>query len=1708
MSAATHILTGDNASSQRTSFSSDHSEIPSYPRSHKHASPSDEPIPLPDSRLDAPQPTAIPSAPRDRDAPPPLRGDLPATRPDARHLQARPDTASTIASFASASADIPGRPSIASVNSSRHTSPRKPPARIGRSFEALLASDETYVFKETAKVALGPEDSPRASSSRIPSSHSLDASSGSKRVIVERRRESFSSSLLSTDLDDVHEEMTDVTPRPPDADVFASPQQQQQHQLQPSTSSATILRSASGGVRADQARVPASPDRTTSLGRRTAASPSQPAKPRTSNAMATQPNSMLPPAAPASPNATMRARSRASSSLGLEQEIHAATTDADAERASSMGSFRQRMKKTSGFLRKLRKDGTQPRRDRDANQPNGAGSSSGAYSTGSNPSATSLGRRESKASVHSQGGSSTAGSTSHSTSHKHTTHFASTDGVAVPDIPERFMQSSASSNSHMSTIPSHATMSAQDHGRTLAADAQELASPSKSGLRVPSAPATMTEWSPASKVALPQRSSSQGHERNKSLASSDSTGAIRLAVQQLESQMEDALKEAPQQIPNAANKQPDTQSKKQWGPSPQLPDLDIQRYKERSGSFLEEDDLVSVDTNAPAALASANHSTSSHKTSTPTDARSPAARTAGLPVTTTGLGISAGASTEEAVVSSAAVQNANGVSVESKASSKEPVENETTKRADRPKPLPPVASPRVVDAPSSTNGADSPRELTHSARSSVRNSIDPNADAQLRRRTMDSGASLVSARSFETAAETSALDSADTKVTSLSQASHEHQASGESARVNDTPTQQPLASATAGSLDGTEPKQSHLDHSSRDISNGSDLEDDDANELSVRLVTKRSDLSNVDLPSPQEIGHTAIITAPASPELDASALPKVVELSQTSFLRPGRNGSMSRGHSASSGSVRAGPGLLSTPSMRRSASPSSSPTSARTSFEAPSSRMAKDEMAAPPSVAASAHELATKCWEEDASFLKREKIAEWLGGLGLINRAARTFYFANFDFSTLRLDVAFRRLCDKLFLRAETQQIDRILAAFSQRYFECNPDSIFGSSDVIHSVVFSILLLNTDLHIAELQERMTRQQFVRNTLSAIAESSSDAPVSSGMDDSRSSFSTAHVDMTRSADAAAHSTTPAQRRNSISSYLGSRSKHSLAHLEASSDSQPQDTSRPGTAMSGAKGKEADIEAMLRDIYAAVKSDRILLPSPEGGSGTLATGRTSGTFSPMGGSRRKTGKGNDRMTALKRGSIRGIQGLLGGMNSNNSFLDPAVSPNPSRSSVDSWGRSSATFASGVDRDRLLSPALSVTPGFASTLSHTIIKESMEEDAVGGAANASSTAENAIDEEDDDDKLALAGPPWAKEGSLTRKHYWESTGKRAKDKNWTELFVVVSKGTLSMFRFDTGGSSASASTASKAKGRASAAAAVGGDGGASAVLGGGNWLSNATCLGEIPLAHSLANALPPPGYNRTRPHVFALTLPGGKVYFFQTGHEELVNEWVSTCNYWAARQSKEPLAGGVSNMEYGWNKVLPQLDDDEYEELDNGGASTLGSQSQLGEGDARSVRSGKGGVRGKVGLRTFGSSSMSPSPATSISTSSNAGYLSNERVFVNEWRAPQLPTVASTLSEERQLARLEKQVERLEAELTLHNELRQPMLSLYSPKGTNHAKALANWERKSNHLLQELVKYHSYTEALRKSADLKAERTARREVEGMIQQGDDALAELSIA
>ncbi|CAO3687735.1 unnamed protein product [Umbelopsis ramanniana] len=132
-----------------------------------------------------------------------------------------------------------------------------------------------------------------------------------------------------------------------------------------------------------------------------------------------------------------------------------------------------------------------------------------------------------------------------------------------------------------------------------------------------------------------------------------------------------------------------------------------------------------------------------------------------------------------------------------------------------------------------------------------------------------------------------------------------------------------------------------------------------------------------------------------------------------------------------------------------------------------------------------AKEAAKKLWAEDADFIEKDAMTEWMGQPKPLNSLALTYYMNMFDFSLLRLDSAFRRLCNKLYVKAESQQIDRILEVFARRYWQCNKKSVFGSADVVYAVTYSMLLLNTDLHVVQgSHTRMTRSAFVRNTMSA------------------------------------------------------------------------------------------------------------------------------------------------------------------------------------------------------------------------------------------------------------------------------------------------------------------------------------------------------------------------------------------------------------------------------------------------------------------------------------------------------------------------------------------------------------------------------------------------------------------------------------------------
>ena len=63
-------------------------------------------------------------------------------------------------------------------------------------------------------------------------------------------------------------------------------------------------------------------------------------------------------------------------------------------------------------------------------------------------------------------------------------------------------------------------------------------------------------------------------------------------------------------------------------------------------------------------------------------------------------------------------------------------------------------------------------------------------------------------------------------------------------------------------------------------------------------------------------------------------------------------------------------------------------------------------------------------------------------------------------------------------------------------------------------------------------------------------------------------------------------------------------------------------------------------------------------------------------------------------------------------------------------------------------------------------------------------------------------------------------------------------------------------------------------------------------------------------------------------------------------------------------------------------------------------------------------------------------------------------------------------------------------------------YSPRSANGSKAAANWERKSQYLLAEVVKYQTYVVALTSAIKLRGLKRGQKEVEMMLKEADTAL------
>ncbi|KAJ5605557.1 hypothetical protein N7510_008338 [Penicillium lagena] len=89
-------------------------------------------------------------------------------------------------------------------------------------------------------------------------------------------------------------------------------------------------------------------------------------------------------------------------------------------------------------------------------------------------------------------------------------------------------------------------------------------------------------------------------------------------------------------------------------------------------------------------------------------------------------------------------------------------------------------------------------------------------------------------------------------------------------------------------------------------------------------------------------------------------------------------------------------------------------------------------------------------------------------------------YMRGFAYFGDPIDMAIRKLLMEVDLPKETQQIDRFLQAFADRYHECNP-GIFATPDQAYFIAFSILILHTDVFNKNNKRKMQKPDYVKNT---------------------------------------------------------------------------------------------------------------------------------------------------------------------------------------------------------------------------------------------------------------------------------------------------------------------------------------------------------------------------------------------------------------------------------------------------------------------------------------------------------------------------------------------------------------------------------------------------------------------------------------------------
>lgn len=119
------------------------------------------------------------------------------------------------------------------------------------------------------------------------------------------------------------------------------------------------------------------------------------------------------------------------------------------------------------------------------------------------------------------------------------------------------------------------------------------------------------------------------------------------------------------------------------------------------------------------------------------------------------------------------------------------------------------------------------------------------------------------------------------------------------------------------------------------------------------------------------------------------------------------------------------------------------------------------------------------CFFRYTAGLDKNLVGDFLGNhdefcVQVLHEFAQTF-----DFQEMNLDTALRLFLETFRLPGESQKIQRVLEAFSDRYYEQSPQS-FANKDTALLLSYSIIMLNTDQHNMQVKKKMTEDDFIKN----------------------------------------------------------------------------------------------------------------------------------------------------------------------------------------------------------------------------------------------------------------------------------------------------------------------------------------------------------------------------------------------------------------------------------------------------------------------------------------------------------------------------------------------------------------------------------------------------------------------------------------------------